>query len=347
MVPREHNLIHVVKRSAMTQTLTSRQRTSAVDSALLTLSLERDGLEALRLAIANGLGELFADAVDMIAGATGRVIVTGIGKPGYIARKMTATLASTGTAAYYVHPSEASHGDLGMIRPEDVIIALSWSGESKELADIIAYAKRFRVPLIGITSEPGSSLGRQSDICLALPKAQEACPNGLAPTTSTTMEIALCDAIAVALLEYRGFTAENFKDFHPGGKLGAQLKRVSDIMHRGDRLPVVTTGTTMADAIREMSSKTFGCVIVVTAEGELAGIITDGDLRRNFGKDLANTPVDDIMTRKPRGLISPDALIAAALELQERAKITAIIVTENNHPVGLVHYLDLLRVGAA
>ncbi len=330
----------------MTKTLSPKQRTSAVNSALTSLALERDGIEALRGAIASHLGEAFANAIDILASAPGRVIITGIGKPGYIARKFTATLASTGTAAYYLHPAEASHGDLGMVRPEDVIIALSWSGESRELADTIAYSKRFRVPLIAITSEAGSSLGRQADICLLLPKAQEACPNGLAPTTSTTMALALCDAIAMALLEYRGFTAENFRDFHPGGKLGAQLKRVSDIMHKAEHLPMVATGALMADAIREMSSKSFGCVIVMNPDKTLAGIITDGDLRRHLRPDLMSTPVETVMTRSPRGLIAPDALIAAALELQERAKITAIIVVENGKPVGLVHYLDLLRVGA-
>lgn len=331
----------------MTKTLTANERASAIASALHSLALERDGIEALRLAIANGLGQAFANAIDLIASATGRVIVTGIGKPGYIARKLTATFASTGTPAYYVHPSEASHGDLGMVLPDDVIIALSWSGESRELADIVAYAKRFRVPLISITSEAGSSLGRQSDVCLLLPKAPEACPNGLAPTTSTTMELALCDAIAVALLEYRGFTAENFREYHPGGKLGAQLKRVSDIMHRAEHLPQVTVGAKMADAIAEMSSKSFGCVIVTNANGTLAGIVTDGDLRRNLRPDLLTLPVEAIMTKNPRGLIAPDALVAAALELQERAKITAIVVVEDERPVGLIHYLDLLRIGAA
>lgn len=331
----------------MTEVLTQKERESAIASALNSLALERDGIESLRSAIANGLGKAFADTIDMIAGASGRVIVTGIGKPGYIARKLTATLASTGTAAYYVHPSEASHGDLGMVRQEDVIIALSWSGESKELADIIAYAKRFRVPLIGITSEASSSLGRQSDICLLLPKSREACPNGLAPTTSTTMELALCDAIAVALLEYRGFTAENFREFHPGGKLGARLKRVSDIMHREDHLPLIPVGSTIAQAIAEMSSKSFGCVIVINPDGTLAGIITDGDLRRNLHLEILTLPVEAVMTAKPRGIISPDALIATALELQERAKITAIIAVEDDRPVGLVHYLDLLRIGAA
>src|SRR3712207_767154 len=221
----------------------------AVSSALRTLATEREGLAVLMDAIGNGLGAVFAAAVDAIASARGRVIVTGMGKSGHVARKIAATLASTGTPAHYVHPAEASHGDLGMVQAEDVILALSWSGETAELADIIGYAKRYRVPLIAFTSDDASTLGRAADLCLALPKAREACPNGLAPTTSTTMQLALGDALAVALLERRGFTADHFRVFHPGGKLGAQLKHVRDIMHRGERLPIVLTGTLMADAL--------------------------------------------------------------------------------------------------
>jgi arabinose-5-phosphate isomerase len=245
-----------------------------------------------------------------------------------------------------VHPAEASHGDLGMIRPEDVILALSWSGETTELADLIGYAKRFRVPLIAITSSAESTLGRQADLCLALPKAREACPNGLAPTTSTTMQLALGDALAVALLERRGFTAEHFRVYHPGGKLGAQLKLIRDVMHVGERLPVVPLGTRMDRAIEEISAKGFGCVIVTNGDATLAGIVTDGDLRRNLRPDLGRLLVDEIMTRSPR-TIAPDALVASALELQETSKVTALIVVENGRPVGLVHYLDLLRVGVA
>ena len=297
-------------------------------------------------AIADGLASPFADAVARIADAKGRVIVTGMGKSGHVARKMAATFASTGTPAHYVHPAEASHGDLGMVRQDDVILALSWSGETTELADLIAYAKRFRVPLIAITSSAASTLGRQADVCLVLPRAQEACPNGLAPTTSTTMQLALGDALAVALLEQRGFTAEHFRVFHPGGKLGAQLKLIRDVMHVGDRLPIVRIGMLMEWAIAEMSSKGFGCVVVVDAEGLLAGIVTDGDLRRHLRPDLGTLPVEEIMTRSPR-TIAPDALVANALEVQESSKITALIVVEAGRPVGLVHYLDLLRVGVA
>jgi arabinose-5-phosphate isomerase len=318
----------------------------AIASALRTLSTERDGLAVLMAAIADGLGEPFLGAVETIAAAKGRIIVTGMGKSGHIGRKIASTLASTGTPAYYVHPGEASHGDLGMIRPEDAILALSWSGETTELSDLIAYAKRFRVPVVGVTSKRDSTLGRQADVCLALPQAAEACPNGLAPTTSTTMQLALGDALAVALLEKRGFTAQDFRVFHPGGKLGAQLKLVRDVMHIGERMPVVDVGATMREAIAEIGAKGFGSVIVVNQDGTLAGIVTDGDLRRNLRPELPTLPVTAIMTRTPR-TIAPDELVAKALEMQETAKITSLVVVENARPVGLVHFLDLLRAGVA
>lgn len=318
----------------------------AVASAIRTLATERDGLAALMDAIGNGLGESLAAALARIAAAQGRVIVTGMGKSGHVARKIAATFASTGTASHYVHPAEASHGDLGMVRPEDVILALSWSGETTELADVIGYAKRFRVPLIAITSSAQSTLGRQADICLTLPRAKEACPNGLAPTTSTTMQLALGDALAVALLERRGFTAEHFRVFHPGGKLGAQLKHVRDIMHTGDRLPIVPLGMSMADALAVQSEKSFGCTIVVDPRGELAGIVTDGDIRRHMSGDLLGRTVEEVMTPRPL-TIAPDMLVAEALELIETRKKSALIVAEGPRPVGLVHVLDLLRVGAA
>jgi arabinose-5-phosphate isomerase len=318
----------------------------AIASALRTLETEREGLTTLMAAIGNGLGQPFTAAVETIAAAKGRVIVTGMGKSGHIGRKIVATLASTGTPAHYVHPAEASHGDLGMVQPEDVIVALSWSGETAELADIIGYSRRFRVPLIALTSNAESTLGRAADICLALPKAKEACPNGLAPTTSTTIQLALGDALAIALLERRGFTAEHFRVFHPGGKLGARLKRVRDIMHKGERLPIVGIDTRMDQAIEEIGRKGFGSVIVVNADGTLAGIVTDGDLRRNLRPDLGTLPVTAIMTKTPR-TIAPDALVATALEIEETARITALIVVENSKPIGLVHYLDLLRAGAA
>src|SRR5918998_1015666 len=271
----------------------------AIQSALRTLETERDGLTILMEAIGNGLGSFFTAAVETIAAAKGRAIVTGMGKSGHVSRKIVATLASTGTPAHYVHPAEASHGDLGMVQSDDVIVALSWSGETAELADIIGYSRRFRVPLIALTSNAESTLGRAADICLTLPKAKEACPNGLAPTTSTTVQLALGDALAVALLEKRGFTAEHFRVFHPGGKLGARLKLVRDIMHKNERLPIIPIGTRMAQALNVQSEKSFGCVIVVTADGSLAGIITDGDVRRHMSGDLIERSVEEVMTPDP------------------------------------------------
>ena len=320
--------------------------TDAVASALRTLGTERDGIAVLMNALEGKLGAHFTTAVELIAEAKGRVIVTGMGKSGHVGRKIAATLASTGTPAYYVHPGEASHGDLGMIHQDDVIVALSWSGETAELADLVAYAKRFRLPLVAITANETSSLARQADACLALPKALEACPNGLAPTTSTTMQLVIGDALAVALLERRGFTAEHFRVFHPGGKLGAQLTLVRDVMHTGERLPIVPVGTRMAQALTVQSEKSFGCVIVVNDDGTLAGIVTDGDVRRHMSGDLLERTVEEVMTPDPI-TITPDRLLAEALEIVETRKKGALIVREGKRPVGLVHYLDLLRAGAA
>jgi arabinose-5-phosphate isomerase len=255
-------------------------------------------------------------------------------------------MASTGTPAHFVHPGEASHGDLGMIQPDDVILAMSWSGESSELADIIAYARHNDVKLIGITSRADSSLGVGAHICLCLPKAKEACPNGLAPTTSTTMQLALGDALAVALLESRGFTSQDFRRYHPGGKLGAQLRQVSAVMHTGDRLPLIQLGKMMSEAIVTISAKGLGCVIVVTPEAKIAGLVTDGDLRRHMAPDLLGRSVDEIMTKSPK-TVTPDTLIAEALEIMESLKISSLVVVEDERPVGLIHILDLLRIGAA
>jgi arabinose-5-phosphate isomerase len=328
----------------MTAALRDTPLAPSIQSALRTIAAERDGLDTLRRALGNGLGEPFARAVEILAGARGRVIVTGMGKSGHIGRKIAATLASTGTPSYYVHPGEASHGDLGMIQPDDVILALSWSGETKELSDLLSYAKRFRVPLVAVTSNADSTLGREADVCLALPKAREACPNGLTPTTSTTMQIALGDALAVALLETRGFSKLDFHTFHPGGKLGAQLKQVSSAMHTGERLPLVGCGTTMADAIVVLSEKGFGCAVVVDDDGGLAGIVTDGDIRRHMAPDLLSRRVDSVMTAKPI-VIDPDMLLGEALEIIETRKRSALVVVEAGRPVGLVTVLDLLRIG--
>jgi arabinose-5-phosphate isomerase len=327
------------------------EQTSAVLSALRTIANERKGLEALEVAIRTagegGLGAAFSEAVKTISAAPGRVIVTGIGKSGLIARKIAATLASTGEPAFFVHPAEASHGDLGMVQSGDVVLAISWSGETAELAAIVTFAKRYAIPLIAMTAEADSTLGRQADVCLTMPTAPEACPNGLeAPTTSTTMQLALGDALAIALLEGRGFTALDFRALHPGGKLGVKLRHVREVMHTGDRVPRVAARARMAEAIVEMSSKGFGCVAAFDDDGALVGIVTDGDLRHHLQSNFSlETPVAEVMTRTPR-TISPDALVAEALEKISR-KGAALPVVESGAVVGIVHFHDLLRLGAA
>ncbi len=319
----------------------------ARSSALRTIRTEMAGLDALRMAIENGMGRAFSEAVALIKQATGRVIVTGMGKSGHVGRKIAATFASTGTAAHFVHPGEASHGDLGMIRNEDVILALSWSGETAELSDIIAYSRRYGVGLVAITSNPESTLAVEADIALVLPKAEEACPNGLAPTTSTTMQITLGDALAVALLEARGFTPEDFRTFHPGGKLGAKLAYVRDIMHQGDAMPCIRDTATMGEAIVEMTSRGFGCVAVIEADGRMTGVISDGDLRRHMRPDLPTVPVTAVMTKSPR-VVREQTLAVEALDMINKSKITALFVVDaGGRPVGIVHIHDLLRIGVA
>jgi arabinose-5-phosphate isomerase len=326
------------------------EKFDAVVAALRVVTVEQQGLAALAEALRESgegcLGAAFRRAVAAISSATGRVIVTGVGKSGHIGRKIAATLASTGQPASFVHAAEASHGDLGMVQAADVVLAVSWSGEAIELAAIITYAKRFAIPLIAITANSDSSLGREADICLCLPSAPEACPNGLAPTTSTTMQLVIGDALAIALLEAKGFTARDFRVFHPGGKLGAKLAHVRDVMHRGERVPRIRVGARMAEAIVEMSSKGFGCVGVFDESAALVGIITDGDLRRHLKSNLiVDTPVEEVMTRSPR-TIGPEALVAEALEIVSR-KIQALLVVEEGEVVGIVNFHDLLRVGAA
>jgi arabinose-5-phosphate isomerase len=318
----------------------------ALASAARTLEAERAGLDAVARALRGDLGRAFEAAVDAIRTGRGRVIVAGIGKSGHVGRKIAATLASTGTPAHFVHAAEAGHGDLGMIAAEDVVLALSWSGETTELAALIDYAARFGVKLIAMSSEPRSTLARSADIVLALPKAKEACPNGLAPTTSSLMQLALGDALAVALLEARGFTARDFRRFHPGGRLGAQLKLARDLMHTGDELPVVRSGAPIAAAIETISAKGFGASFVVGADGKLAGIVTDGDLRRALARGTTTGAVDAIMTRGPKTL-PPDALAADVLALMNGAKITVVAIVEDGRPLGLVHMHDLLRAGVA
>jgi arabinose-5-phosphate isomerase len=325
------------------------EQTSAVLSAIRTLENERNGLQileaAMRTTSEGGLGAAFSQAVERIAAASGRVIMTGMGKSGHIARKIAATLASTGQPASFVHPAEASHGDLGMVQNGDVVVAISWSGETIELAAIVTFAKRYAIPLIAVTANADSTLGREADVCLTLPNVQEACPNGLAPTTSTTMQLVLGDALAIALLEGRGFTARDFRALHPGGTLGARLQHVRDVMHTGARIPRIDAKARMAEAIVEMSSKGFGCVAVFENGDRLVGIVTDGDLRRHLKSDFSlETPVADIMTRKPR-TIGPGALVAEALEGISH-KISALLVVERGAVVGIVHFHDLMRIGA-
>ncbi|WSH65910.1 KpsF/GutQ family sugar-phosphate isomerase [Rhizobium ruizarguesonis] len=320
---------------------------SVLESAKRTIETERRGLEALEQAFDNGLASPFTRAVEVIGDISGRVIVTGVGKSGHIGAKLAATFASTGTPAFFVHAAEANHGDLGMIARDDVVLAISKGGESAELKSIISFTRRFSIPLIAITCSEGSSLSAAADIVLLMPNEQEACPNGLAPTTSTLMQLAIGDALAVALLEARGFTATDFHVFHPGGKLGASLMHVADIMHTGERLPLVAKGTPMPEAITVLSRKHFGCVGVLDEDGRLCGIVTEGDMARNLTRNLSELAVDDIMTRTPK-TVKQTVLATAALALLNQHHIGALIVIdEDRRPVGLVHFHDLLRIGVA
>jgi arabinose-5-phosphate isomerase len=299
--------------------------------------------EALAL-LGEALGESFGKAVEVILAAQGRVIVSGMGKSGHIARKIAATLASTGTPAHFVHPAEASHGDLGMVMRGDVALVLSNSGETSELADIIAHTRRFSIPLIGVAGRDGSTLLRQSDVAILLPPAPEACETGIVPTTSTTMTLALGDALAIALMEHREFTPEHFRVFHPGGKLGAKLLKVQDLMHR--EVPLIAASRPMGDALLEISRKGFGVVGVTDDRGLLQGIITDGDLRRHMAGLLGLT-AGEVMTRNPRS-IAPMALAEQAVAQMNDCKITSLFVTDPAQPgqaLGIVHIHDCLRAG--
>ena len=331
--------------------MSSSEPSAAVASALRTLDAEASGVTALAAAMQadlgqSDLGQAFTTAVEVIREAKGRVIITGLGKSGHIGRKIAATFASTGTPAFFVHAAEASHGDLGMITADDVILALSWSGEQAEMKNLIIYAARFRINLIAMTADANSTLGKAADVALTLPKAREACPHNLAPSTSSLMLLALGDALAIALLEGRGFTSVDFSVLHPGGKLGALLKYARDLMHSGAAVPVKPLGTPMSDALVEMTSKGFGCVGIVDASGDLVGIVTDGDLRRHMRPDLMTALVDDVMTTNPK-TIRGDLLAGEALDMLNTAKITAVMVAEGRKPVGIVHLHDLLRAGVA
>lgn len=301
--------------------------------------------KALGVMAAN-LGNAFVLAVRTLTGCKGRVVVTGMGKSGHVAHKIAATLASTGTPALFVHPGEASHGDLGMIVPEDVVIALSNSGETAELTDLIAYTRRFSIPLIAITRGEQSSLSGAADVTLLLPPEPETCPMGLAPTTSTTMMLALGDALAVAALESKGFTADDFRNFHPGGKLGKILLRVNEIMHGGDELPLALHTASMTDVLVIMTQKSFGCAGIIDDSGALIGMITDGDLRRHMGNGLLTQSAADVMTKSPQ-TIAPQALAAEALKFLNDKKRSQMFIVEDGKPVGILHVHDLLRAGIA
>ena len=318
--------------------------TGPVASALRTLELEASGIRALAAAMRNDLGRALTLAVDTIRRSHGRLIVTGMGKSGHVGRKIAATFASTGTPAFFVHPSEASHGDLGMITPDDVVMALSWSGETAELKNLIDYSKRFRIALIAITAHADSTLGKSADVALVLPQAREACPHNLAPTTSSLMQLAMGDALSIALLESRGFSERDFHLLHPSGRLGAMLKFVRDVMRTGNAIPLCQTGNRMSEAIVEMSAKGVGCVGIVNSRNYLVGIITDGDLRRHMRPGLTESIVDEIMTESPKRC-RPDQLVSEVIEALNSSKITAIFVVEAQKPVGVVHLHDLLRVG--
>ncbi len=316
------------------------QVNNQLESAKKVLLAESRALQTL----ADLLGSSFEQAIQLILQVKGRVVVTGMGKSGLVGKKISATFSSTGTPSFFLHPGEASHGDLGMVTKDDILLALSNSGLTMELSDVIAYSRRHGIPLISITQGEKSPLAEESDCTLILPNLPEACPNGLAPTTSTTMMIALGDAIAVALLEAKSFSKEDFKVFHPGGKLGSRLRRARDIMHRGDKLPLVSNAMVMADALLVMTSKSFGCLGVVDEENRLIGIVTDGDLRRHMSKNLVEKTVSSVMTPAPK-TIKEETLLEEALHLME-GKITVLFVVDNhNKPLGLIHVHDILRVG--
>ena len=314
-----------------------------------------DGREVVRIeaqalaALADALDESFARAVDLLLQARGRVIVCGMGKSGHIARKIAATLASTGTPAQFVHPAEASHGDLGMMTSGDVAVVVSNSGETPELADVIAHTRRFEIPLIGVASDPRSTLLRQADVAIVLPPAKEACGTGVVPTTTTTMTLALGDALAVALMKHRHFTPDNFRDIHPGGKLGARLSKVSDLMHSGDELPLVGLDTPMDEALIVMTQKGFGVVGVTDTGGALAGIITDGDLRRHM-EGLLGRRAGDVMTADPRTVAPGDLAEKAMAQMSlHKPRVTCLFVVPEGQTqaTGLIHIHDCLRAGIA
>jgi arabinose-5-phosphate isomerase len=316
-------------------------------SALRTTAIEIEALEALRSALCRQpLQHAFLEAVSAIHGQSNRLVVTGMGKSGLVARKIAATMISTGTPAAYLHPGEASHGDLGMIGRGDVVLALTWSGETTELGDIIGYCRRFGVKLIVATSRENSTAGRAADICLLLPQVREACPNELAPTSSTTVQAVLGDALAVALIERRGFSRSDFLRFHPGGQLAAQLTTVADLMARDDAVPVVRTGATLLDATVEMSRKRYGCTAVVDGDEKLVGVFTDGDVRRSFANNRLEDDIALHMTKEPL-TITPDAMSSHALRVMNDHQVTVLFACTERRLEGIIHLHDILRAGVA
>ncbi|MDL2170105.1 MULTISPECIES: KpsF/GutQ family sugar-phosphate isomerase [Asaia] len=326
-------------------------RNAAIESAQATLAAEAAGLAALQsaLALPEAMGNQFSQAVACIAATKGRVVVSGIGKSGHIGRKIQATLASTGTSSIFVHPAEAAHGDLGMIEARDVLVLLSQSGETAELAALLEHAARHAITIIGMTSSPNSTLARSSSIVLCLPRSKEACPMGLAPTTSAVMQLALGDALAVALLERRGFTADDFGAFHPGGSLGALLRPVRRLMHEGEAMPLGTADMPLSGVIIEMTRKAFGCMGIVDPSGVLIGLVSDGDLRPALTRDLDRTTAGDIMNRAPI-TTHGDMLAQEAIHLmtaRRKAINSLFVLDEAQRPVGIIHLHDLLRTGVA
>jgi arabinose-5-phosphate isomerase len=329
-------------RSAVTATASS-EGTADLKAARRVLDMAAEAIVAL----GRSLDGEFSGAVDAILSIKGRVIVSGMGKSGHVARKIAATFASTGTPAYFVHPGEASHGDLGMVTRDDVVLMLSYRGETAELGDLMTHAKRLRIPLIGIAGNSNSTLLQAADIALLLPNAREACPMGLAPTTSTTMMLVLGDALAVALMERRGFTADQYRDFHPGGSLGKALIRVGDLMHTGEELPLVANDASMQQVVLTMAARRYGCVGITDKDGVLVGIITDGDLARHMDRDLLDRKPLDVMTPNPK-VIAADRLAAEALALMNEKKITQLFVLDtSSRPQGILHMHDCLRAGVS
>ena len=328
----------------MTEVIKQSQIEKDRESAKRTIASEIEAIKELEKSLG---AENLTKALDYMQNSKGRIIITGMGKSGHIGKKIAASLASTGTPSFFVHPAEASHGDLGMITEDDVVIAISNSGESRELLDILNYCKRFGIILISITKNPQSSLGKAGDVVLELPNNGEACPLGLAPTNSTTATLVLGDILTIGMLERKGFSKEDFNDRHPGGKLGSILKRVSDLMHVGEEMPILEENANMQAVLLEMTSKRLGCVGFINQSGELVGMLTDGDLRRCLSATILEKKAYEVMTKNPK-TISPDAMTAEALKIMHDKKITNLFVVKNNNiPVGVIHIHDLLNNGVA